>query len=642
MKNIFLTLGFIIFIIPAFSQQQTAADFIQQISQQEAKSHENMFKLGNSKLGDNYDLKYHRLNWDIDPDTCFIKGCITSYFTSLATMSQMEFELNQALIIDSIKYHNSNLSYSHPDNTFTMYFTTSIPAGVLDSVSVYYHGKPDPGGFGSFIQNQHNGYPIVWTLSEPFGAPDWWPCKNSLSDKIDSIDVFVTTPKPNKVGSNGKLISVTTAGSDNIYHWKHRHPVATYLIGVAVTNYAVYSDFAPLQHGTVEILNYVYPEDSVYARQNTPLLIPIMHLYDSLFYDYPYMNEKYGHAQFSWGGGMEHQTMTFIVNYGQDLMAHELSHQWFGDKVTCGSWHDIWINEGFATFCTGLTFYFLDNNTSWHNWKTSNINYITSVSNGSVYCYDTTSVGSIFDGRLSYSKGALVLNMLRLKIGDSAMFACMKNFITDPQLAYKSAKTSDFKYHAEQSSGIDLTEFFNDWIYHEGYPVYHINNTVSADSSVNVFISQTQSDPSVDFFELPVPMKFSDGIHDTLIILDNTSNYQSFYVHLNFFPTQITFDPENELIAVLDTCIVNVLNEKQALNDLSVFPNPSNEFLYIHYRTQKIKKVELFDLNGKIIREIFSANSDSSKYNISGFNSGLYFVKVTTENNVVIKRIVKL
>ncbi|HNW90405.1 MAG TPA: M1 family aminopeptidase [Bacteroidales bacterium] len=644
MKKFYCTLLAFSFTIFAFPQSQPDKDFIKKISVQEAKSHEKILKMGSSKLGDNYDLNYHRMNWFVDPAVNYISGSVTSYFTAVSPLSQIVFELNSVMIVDSVKYHNNNLTFNHPGNTFSIDLATSIPAGTLDSICVYYHGAPPQGaGFGSFIQDYHAGTPIIWTLSEPFGAPDWWPCKNSLSDKIDSIDIYVTTPSAYRVGSNGRLVSETVAGADKIFHWQHRHPIATYLIAIAVTNYYVYSDYAQLQNGTLEILNYVYPEDSVNAKLHTPELIPVMQLYDSLFSDYPYLDEKYGHAQFNWGGGMEHQTMTFLINFGYELMAHELAHQWFGDKVTCKSWHDIWINESFATYLTGLTYYLLFDNNYWYDWKQNSVNYITSQPDGSVYCDDTTNVSRIFDGRLSYTKGSMVLNMLRIKIGDSAFFACLKNFITDSQLEYGFAGTADFKAHAESASGLNLTDFFSDWIYDQGYPIYTLNNTVRSDSSVNITFFQNQSHPSVSYFELPVPIRFSDNFNDTLIIFDNTMNNQSFDIQLNFVPNQITFDPEKELIAVLDTLIVNVEQDDAAENNFSIYPNPSSEFFTINAGRQKIQRIQIFDLRGAIINDICVDNpSGTFEYDITDLKNGFYFIQITTKDNTCLKKIVKI
>jgi len=645
MKKIITTLLLISIYLITFSQQLPDKDFTKKIALQEAKSHEKLFKLGNSKMGDNYDLIYHRMNWYVNPAINYISGSVTSYFKAVTTMSTMQFELTDTLTVDSIKYHNTKLTtYTHALNVISITLPSAILANHIDSITVFYQGAPPQGvGFGSFIQETHSGTPIIWTLSEPFGAPDWWPCKNSLSDKIDSIDVIVTTPSAYRVGSNGLLLSETTVGANKIYHWKHKYPIATYLIAIAVTNYQVYTISAPLHSGTIQILNYVYPENITDAQTNLPLLIPVIQLYDSLFSDYPYMNEKYGHAQFNWGGGMEHQTMTFLINFGIDLMAHELGHQWFGDKVTCKSWHDIWLNEGFATYLTGLTYKFLHDANSFITWKQNNISDIISQTDGSVYCDDTTSVNRIFDGRLSYSKGGMVLNMLRWKIGDSAFFSCMKSYITDAQLAYGFAGTSNFQDHAETASGISLTEFFNDWIYNQGFPSYSLNCTAYADSTINMVISQTQSHPSVTFFEMPVPIKFSNGVKDTLLVFDNTTNNQSFNAQLKFIPNTITFDPESDLVAQLISSNIVYSVKENSENSINISPNPCSNSILIENLGNTAENIEIYDVSGKLIQKIkLDKGIDKLTLDFSDFQKGVYIIKLITSNNNIIKKIVKV
>jgi len=182
-----------------------------------------------------------------------------------------------------------------------------------------------------------------------------------------------------------------------------------------------------------------------------------MNLYTTLFEEYPFANEKYGHAQFGWGGGMEHTTVSFMGSFGRNLIAHELAHQWFGNKITCGSWKDIWLNEGFATYLSGLTIENLDGNSAFITWKQQRINSITSQPNGAVYLTDsdTTSVNRIFNGRLSYDKGSMVLHMLRKKLGDADFFQGLKNYLADANHAYGYAKTEDFIAIMETTSGQD-------------------------------------------------------------------------------------------------------------------------------------------------------------------------------------------
>ena len=220
----------------------------------------------------------------------------------------------------------------------------------------------------------------------------------------------------------------------------------------------------------------------------------------------------------------------------RNLIAHELAHQWFGDKITCGSWKDIWLNEGFATYLSGLTIEDLDGNSAFTTWKQQRINSITSLTNGAVYLSDadTTSVSRIFDGRLSYNKGAMVLHMLRKKLGDTDFFQGVKNYLSDVNHAFAYAKTEDFIAIMETTSGLDLTEFFSDWLYNQGYPSYTIQWHQSGNQLFTT-ISQAQSDPSVSFFEVPIPIKVNGTLGESLYLtLNNVTNGQMFTNTVNF------------------------------------------------------------------------------------------------------------
>lgn len=595
----------------------------------------------NSKLGDNYDLKYHRLSLNIDPDTLYLSGAVTSYFQITQTAaSQISFELISQMMVDSVIFQGIPVAFSHNNDELQISLGLSIPAGQLDSVTVYYHGVPSAGvGFGSFIKDVHNGIPVVWTLSEPYGAKDWWPCKNSLSDKIDSLDVIVTTPAAYRCASNGLLINEYTAGANKVYHWKHRYPIATYLVAIAVTNYAVYSDWVPLGSDTLEILNYVFPEDLATAQAGTAGLVPVMQLFDSLFTPYPFMLEKYGHAQFKWGGGMEHQTMTFLVNFGHELMSHELAHQWFGDMVTCGSWQDIWVNEGFATYVTGLTAQYMFGGYWWPLWKKQRVQSITSQPDGSVYCYDTTSVARIFNGRLSYEKGAMVLHMLRWKVGDTAFYSAMRNFLSDPVLMHGFAKTSDVQYHFEYASGQNLNSFFQNWVYNEGHPIYSVNCVTHPDSSIDVTIFQASSHSSVPFFEMPVPIRFKNNIRDTIIVFDHNASGQSFNVNTGFVPDSVFFDPDTWLVAVLDTLIITSIDEKNS-QPLSVYPNPSKSQINISAGNQEIVSLLLTDIRGRRLMLWQPATPTSSLTINHELAPGIYFLKAVSRQNILTSKFV--
>jgi hypothetical protein len=609
----------------------------------EMRSYQKLLEADTKGAGTEYDLKYHRFNWYIDPNVSYISGSVTSYFVPVvAPFSHVKFELSSLLTVDSVIYDSNPVSFSHASDVLDINVGTVLPLGTLDSLCVYYHGNPDPGtGFGSFIKDTHNLVPVIWTLSEPYGAKDWWPCKNVLCDKIDSIDVFVTTPSAYRAASNGVLVSETTVGSDKVYHWKHRYPIAAYLVAIAVTNYSVYVDKVPVNGDTLQMLNYVFPEDLAAFQWGTAQQVEVLQLFDSLFGDYPYMNEKYGHAQFKWGGGMEHQTMSFVINSGFDLLAHEMSHQWYGDKVTCGSWQDIWVNEGFATYCQGLTLDFMFNGYYFPYWLHDRITSITSLPDGSVFCYDTTDVSRVFDWRLSYQKGAMVLHMLRWIMGDTMFFQGMKNIIADPQLAYKYARTADIRQHFEAVSGLNLTDFFNDWIYSEGYPTYTLDALFWADSSVTLTINQTQSHLSVSYFELPVPVRFKNATQDTILVFNNTYSGQSYTAYPGFIPDSIFFDPEMKLLALCDTTHFAVGVTEVSTTELIIRPNPASTQIEFTINGAVGSTIIISDISGKICMRVPVTNDGLIRIDISALRAGTYFVKSDALNTKCRGRFVK-
>lgn len=554
--NLFIFLFF--HAVAVFAQSTDSINEFDQLVNMERKTHQYIEQriVSTSSLSNNYDIKYHRFDWQINPAVNLIQGSVTTYFVPVVSgFNEVDFDLSIALTVDSVRYHGLAASFVQTTgDVLQITLPSSIPVNILDSIKVYYKGTPPNNGFGSFVQSTHNTTPIIWTLSEPFGAKDWWPCKQSLNDKIDSIDVYITTPQAYRAASNGLQVSEVLNGTNKIYHWQSHYPIAAYLIAFGVTNYSVYHNYLRLSPtDSLDILNYVYPENLATAQSQTPDILNVIALYDSLTILYPFKNEKYGHCQFGWGGGMEHQTMSFVVNFSHSLIAHECAHQWFGDKVTCGSWEDIWLNEGFATYMEGLTEQFLFPST-WQSWKSGKVSNITSSTGGSVLCDDTTNVNRIFNSRLSYNKGAYLLHMLRWKLGDNLFFQSLRNYLNDPLFAFKYAKTPDLKLKLEQTSGQNLTTFFNQWYYNQGYPSYQVS-WHQINGNVVVKINQTTSHASVSFFEMPVPIRFQAAGRDTTLIFNHTFSGQVFTVPLNFTASTVTFDPDLWLISKSNTVV---------------------------------------------------------------------------------------
>ena len=323
----------------SFAQNDDGKDF-RNLVEREMHNHNQLFNFRANPLTETYDLNYHRFEWEIDPAVLYVKGAVTSYFEPTADgFDKIHFDFLDNLTVDSVLYHGTQMNHSFITGEILMIdLPAVIPVGIQDSISVYYKGVPVGGGFGSFANDTHNGVPALWTLSEPYGAREWWPCKQTLNDKIDSTDIYVTSPAQYRVASNGVLVSELEDNGMKTFHWKHRYPIPAYLVAIAVTNYEQYSEWLDIGGDSIHILNYVYPESLAAAKVRTERTADIMALFNDLFGMYPFADEKYGHAQFGWGGGMEHQTMSFMGGFSHLLIAHELAHQWFGDKVTCGSW----------------------------------------------------------------------------------------------------------------------------------------------------------------------------------------------------------------------------------------------------------------------------------------------------------------
>lgn len=504
---------------------------------------------------------------------------------------------------------------------------------------------PPSTGFGSFVTSVHSGVPVLWTLSEPYGSRDWWPCRNGLDDKADSIDIIITNPLAYTAASNGLRQSIIINGSNKITHWKHRYPIATYLICMAVTNYAEFDDSAQLGNVNLPMQTFCYPENLSLFKVNTPLVLETLKYYSSVFGNYPFIKEKYGHVQFSWGGGQEHQTSTFIVTPNENLMAHELAHQWFGDKITCGSWRDIWLNEGFATHLAIMNFekrYPLAVRAT----RKKEIANITSLPGGSVWVDDTTNVNRIFNGRLTYIKGSHLLYMLRWKLGDSIFFKGMRRYFNDSAIAFGFAKTDDFKRNLEAVSGVDLTEFFNDWFYGQGYPSYKVQWTQIGNDYVKINMSQTTSHPSVSFFPLPVALQFKNASQQKTIVVNNTYNDEIFFDNIGFIADTVIIDPDYWLITK-NNISQKVSDNISSENFVQVFPNPftNNCSVYLHNFNAAKVYFKIYDAAGRLMYNQYSTVNGGSLYqeiNTQLFSKGTYFLSMQTNNGYrFIKKILK-
>jgi aminopeptidase N len=633
---------FILFRVLGFSQSGISEfDRMVEAEMKSASSFQNL-RVNPNTL--NYDVTHHDLRFTVNPDTTtpFISGVVSTTFRALSNMTTVTFDMATALAVSSVTMNGSGLTFTQSNYELNIILPTTLSTGTTATVIITYAGSP-PQAEAAFTRSTHAGTPVIYTLSEPFGARDWWPCKQDLNDKIDSFDIYITCPSAYIGVSNGLLQSTTTTGGNTTRHYRHNYPIPAYLISLNVTNYVTYNIQAGL--GTVQnpffpINNYLYPEGNTTTVQTAiNQTVPVMNVFEEKFGFYPYRNEQYGHVQFSWGGGMEHTTMSSMGGWSRSLIAHELAHQWFGDKITCGTWRDIWLNEGFAEYLAGLVVESLDGPASFISWKTTKINNITTATNGALYLTEAEAlnVSRIFSSRITYNKGSMVVHMLRWKMGDANFYQAVRNYLNDSNLAFGYAITTDLKAHLEAVNGASLSEFFNDWVYMQGYPTYTITAQNWGAGQAKITVSQTQSDPSVTYFEMPLEIRLSGAggaTHD--VIVNHTTNGQQFIVSVPFVVTGVTFDPNKHIISKNNIVTLGAESFEWSAT-VSVYPNPTNDVLHVMMPSSlQLNKIEIYNTLGQLEGE-----KNTLDFSIADLAFGVHWLKISTSEGIIYKNFIK-
>lgn len=589
----------------------------------------------------NYDVRYHKLELKVNPENRFIAGVVTTHFKAHENLTNVVFDLANELKVTQVKQNNVSASFSQSANQLVIQLPQLVPIGTESNVEITYSGVP-PTTNEAFTTSYHNGVPILWTLSQPFGAKDWFPCKDDLQDKVETIDFYITAPSAYTVVANGLEKGQTNAGGGmKTTHFQHNYPIPAYLIAFAVTNYQVFTQQAGTAPNTFPIINYLYPETYNTTVNQVAVTLPIMNLFEDLFGTYPFHEEKYGHAQFGWGGGMEHTTVSFMGLFSRGLIAHELAHHWFGDKVTCATWNHIWLNEGFSEYAAGLVVEHLDNPFAFITWKSNKITNVTSQPGGNLYLTDAQAQNSdrIFSGRLTYDKGAMVVHMLRYVLGDEVFYAGVKNYLNDPQLAFSSVTTDQLQHHLETVSGKNLSTFFANWVYGEGYPSYQAQVFMINDNQAKIILSQTSSHPSVDFFELPVELKITGpNNQQQLVKVYPTHNHEEFVVDLPFSSiNQAVIDPNRNIISKNNSISLSVHEVEDQSQTLHIVPNPATDQIdLIKPAHWVIEKSELYDAQGKRVQDNFNW-----PYSVAYLSKGTYQITLHTQLGVFHKLFIK-
>lgn len=492
------------------------------------------------------DVVHCFLDLELDPVAQTISGANTVTATSLADgVTMFTLDLRSNLVVDGVTVNGEAAAFSRPGDTVAVALDRPYRTGEGFTVGVRYHGSPLREGFGSFAWETHGTPPttVVSTLSQPWYAYTWWPCKEALDDKF-TMDMWVTVPDWMIVASNGRLEATDApAAGKRRFRWRESYPIAPYLVSLAATNYVSWS--YPHSHagGTMPVVFYAYPESEATVRSGTADLMTQLATFSrpDVFGEYPFVAEKYGIAQFPWGGGMEHQTITSQGAFLSWLNAHELAHQWWGDMVTCATWHDIWLNEGFATFAEALYEEKRPGGSSAAYFNRMAQRRPSSYG-GSVYVYDATNTGAIFSTTNVYNKGAWALHMLRHVLGDAVFFDALAAYRAT--YAGNSATTEGFRAICESVSGRELGWWFSEWIYGTGAPYYRYGwQTARIGSQDYVRLSVQQYQTAYPVFTMPIDIRATTSAGAATHVIWNDAATEWYVLPTSGSVTALQFDP---------------------------------------------------------------------------------------------------
>ncbi|GHT78850.1 peptidase M1 [Bacteroidia bacterium] len=502
-----------------------------------------------------YDVKFYKIDIEADNLSPTVRGYVEIHAEVQKNgLKEFTLDVNDAIQVESIKVNGTQTTFRKHDKC--LYAKYRLKKGETYKVVVNYSTiPPKKKSFFSGISNKTgSNYPAVtWTLSEPENAVEWFPCKQYLPDKADSAHIFITVPKHLKAGAPGTLSNIRALPDDKLrYEWKTRYPLAFYLLSFAVSEYQEYITYAypkGVDH-PVLIQNYIYDTPGYLERNKTLIDTTgrLIEMFSDLYIPYPFAEEKYGHCVAPMGGGMEHQTMTTLSNFSTLLVAHELSHQWFGDLVTCATWQDVWINEGFASYSEYLTLEQSGDKEEALEWLKDAHQMALLERQGSVFVpkQSVNDTWRVFSLNLSYKKGALLVHQIRRIINDDRkFFDVLRGFLR--QYSFSTTTAMDFKQFAEEQTGIDFTQFFNQWYFGEGFPVFDITEK-SANGELTLWVEHKGSSPATPLFHVDLELKLlRTNASDTVVRLPIRTNSDKFVLNIPNV-SNILVDPDYHLL----------------------------------------------------------------------------------------------
>lgn len=520
-----------------------------------------------------------------------ITGTNTMVVQSLVNgLNQFHVRLGNNLPVSSVTLDGRPVTATFEDAShLRIDFDQAYNTGQTFTLVINYSGVTQSSGFGSIVFGTHSGASYCFTLSEPWLAYTWWPNKDDNTDKA-LMSIAVTVPNTMSVAANGILQGTDTLSGNRLrFRWQSAYPMSPYLLCFGATNFNHFSDTYTYATGTMPLEFYIWPENDTTGNRTGWLHVKQMLATLGDWYGpYPFMNEKYGIYQFSFGGGQEHQTMTGENSFGDNLSVHELGHQWWGDNITCLTWSDIWLNEGFATYTEAVWLEKLPGSTGLPALKAAMQARKPSSVNGTVYVPPgTTDINRIFSGTFTYNKGGWVLHMLRHVLGDTTFWNGMALYRSQHSLG--TAITADFQHSMEKISGRNLTGFFQEWVYLPGAPQYQVgwtNITIGSQNFLAMHVKQVQSG-TYPTFAMPIDVRATAG--STLnAVVQNDATIQNYLIPTPAPTTALTLDPDGW---ILNTGIASVAYVPGPPKVINSYPAPGGTYdrakrIYLQFHTQ--------------------------------------------------------
>ncbi|KAA3635483.1 MAG: T9SS C-terminal target domain-containing protein, partial [Bacteroidetes bacterium] len=623
-----------------------------------SRGYNGLIKTVENELADHYDVTFTRLEIFSENTSSFIET--TAYIEAKVvadSMTTFSIGLSSQMSIDQMLYEGTAVAFTHENDAIQFDLETPKYQGeafhlTIDYEGNGYDGDNYAGGLHFTTSDPDFNYEDhSYTFNQPYGSDVWFPCKQVLSDKIDSLDIWVTTNASQRVSANGLLVEqVDMDNGTTQYKWQTRHPIAYYLVAFNIFSYSEYNFYCHPEgfDESIFVQNFLVDEEHIELMgEELDLTCEAMNLYSNWFGKYPFHDEKYGHSIWGKGFGMEHQTITSMP-YDIDFrrLSHELSHQWFGNMVTCGTWLDIWLNEGFATYFDYLALKHIISDQVGEDRMAYYHERAMVFPNGSIYvpAPAINNASRIFNYKLSYCKAAAVIRMLRFELqNDDLFWEILTNYLE--QFKNGTATTEDFISVVNQTTGEDYHWFFDQWIYGEGYPIYS-GNWYQDQDTLYLEVTQEVSYPAVTpFYNMLMQYEIRYPGGDTTVYLQQEQPTQLFKIPFEEYVTNINIDPENETLnqdeGIIEIPVGSTTNME--LQGVKVYPNPFEEKVKVSLPSEYSGSFEfsLFDNRGILVK--------SGQYNVQDITldtkslaPGLYIIKVQNETGRSIHRIVKM